>query len=131
MRPDDANWILQLVLRDGMRAMNRGAYPRKSTENSQLYAYTETLGSSALSAFKLYLFRYNQSYFRRIRFEPALHKPVICPIFLNAGVEPTPASLVITSCTTFNRLLLHARNSRYPRNECFSGIFVLICLHWR
>jgi hypothetical protein len=49
-------WILQLVIKDGMRAMNRGAYPRDFTKDSRCYAYMETLEPSAVNAFKLYYF---------------------------------------------------------------------------
>ena len=49
-------WILQLVIRDGMRTMNRGTYPREFTKDSQLYAYMETLEPSATNAFKLHYF---------------------------------------------------------------------------
>ncbi len=49
-------WILQLLIRDGMRTMNRGTYSRDFTENSQLYAFLETLEPSAVNAFKLFYF---------------------------------------------------------------------------
>lgn len=47
-------WYFQLLCRYGMRSMHRNDYERKFTENSQLYAYMETLEPSATNAFKLY-----------------------------------------------------------------------------
>ncbi len=49
-------WFLQLVIRDGMRTMNNKTYPRDFTEDSQMYAYLETLEPSAVNVFKLYYF---------------------------------------------------------------------------
>lgn len=49
-------WFLQLIIRDGMRAMNRGAYSRDFTKDSQLYAFMETLEPSAVNVFKLFYF---------------------------------------------------------------------------
>ncbi len=49
-------WILQLVIKDGMRAMNHGTYSREFTKGSQLYAYMETLEPSAVNTLKLYYF---------------------------------------------------------------------------
>lgn len=49
-------WFLQLIIRDGMRTMNRNVYTRDFTEDSQIYAYMETLEPSAVNAFKLYYF---------------------------------------------------------------------------
>lgn len=47
-------WYFQLLCRYGMRSMHRTNYERKFTENSQLYAYMETLEPSATNSFKLY-----------------------------------------------------------------------------
>lgn len=49
-------WFLQLIIRDGMRTMNRRAYARDFTKDSQLYAFMETLEPSAVNAFKLFYF---------------------------------------------------------------------------
>ncbi len=49
-------WFLQLVIKDSMRTMNRNEFPRDFTEDSQLYAYMETLEPSAVNTFKLYYF---------------------------------------------------------------------------
>ncbi len=54
--PPMQTWILQLIVKDGMRTMRKTNYKRDFTANSQLYAYMETLEPSATNAFKLYYF---------------------------------------------------------------------------
>ncbi|MDO4552033.1 MAG: hypothetical protein Q4C22_00695 [Bacillota bacterium] len=54
--PPMRTWYFQLLIRDGMRTMRRNDFPRKFTDNSQLYAYFETLEPSATNVFKLYYF---------------------------------------------------------------------------
>lgn len=49
-------WFLQLIVRDGMRTMNKRTYEREFTEDSQLYAFMETIEPSAVNVFKLYYF---------------------------------------------------------------------------
>ncbi len=54
--PDTTLWFLQLVVREGMRAMYRNNFERAFTDNSRHYALMETLEPSAANCFKLYYF---------------------------------------------------------------------------
>ncbi|MCR5481953.1 MAG: hypothetical protein K6F52_04075 [Clostridia bacterium] len=54
--PDTTLWFLQLVVREGMRAMYRNNFERAFTANSRHYALMETLEPSAVNCFKLYYF---------------------------------------------------------------------------
>lgn len=49
-------WYFQLLCRYGMRSMHRNNYTRNFTENSQLYAFMETIEPSATNSFKLFYF---------------------------------------------------------------------------
>ena len=54
--PEMDNWFLQLVLKSAMREMRRNNKEREFTDNSQIYAYMETLEHSMTNIFKLYYF---------------------------------------------------------------------------
>ena len=47
-------WYYQLLCRYGMRSMHQRTHERKFTDNSQLYAFMETIEPSATNVFKLF-----------------------------------------------------------------------------
>lgn len=55
-RPKFKNWFLQILLKSAIRTMRDQKYPRTFTENSQQYAFFETLEHSNTTVFKLYYF---------------------------------------------------------------------------
>lgn len=54
--PPMHTWFLQLVIRNGMRAMIKNTSPRDFTKESQLYSYMETLEPSGVNVFRLFYF---------------------------------------------------------------------------